>query len=60
MDKNQNSGEVNEAASSQDSGKKLPSKKAIIIGVSSVITVILLAVIGISVHINKTVSAYDT
>ncbi|MEG2016877.1 MAG: VanW family protein [Clostridium sp.] len=60
MDKNQNSGEVNEAASSKENGKKLPSKKAIIIGVSSVITVILLAVIGISVHINKTVSAYDT
>ncbi|MDU4890268.1 MAG: VanW family protein [Clostridium sp.] len=60
MDKNQNSGEVNELPSSQDNGKKLPNKKAIIIGVSSVITVILLAVIGISVHINKTVSVYDT
>lgn len=60
MDKNQNLGEANETASSQEKSKKLTNKKAIIIGVSSVITVILLAVIGTSVHINKTVSEYDT
>ena len=60
MDNNLNVGEGNETNSSQDEGRKVPNKKAIIIGVASVITVILLAIIGIVVHINKTVVAYDT
>ncbi len=58
MDMNLKVGEGSENLSS-DKGKKMPSKKAIIIGISSVITIILLAVIGISVHVNKVVSAYD-
>lgn len=60
MDNNQNSGEGNEITSSQENSKKSPNKKAIIIGVSSVITVILLAIIGVTLYINKTVSKYDT
>lgn len=60
MDKNINSADENENTSSQEKSGNLPNKKTIIIGVSSVITVILLTIIGIIVHVNKTVSEYDT
>lgn len=59
MDVNQKVGEGDKNSSSGNGRKKL-SKKAIIIGVSSVIAIILLAVAGISIHVNKVVSAYDS
>ena len=53
------SGEGSNNTSSSE-GKKLPSKKNIIIGISSVIALVLIAIIGVTVYINKKVSAYDS